>query len=272
MTTRNWPNGIGASLGDTLGTCAPLTTSGSTWFVNSATGDDSYAGADELKPFATLGAAVSASSGGDIIVLMDGHAETITGAVTPLTATTIVGTGSSGGKPTVKLTMNASAASMLALSNAGVSIRNIWFNANAQANSAAMIAVSNQQIRISDCYFECAQYDDAACISLNASTQNFYLKDTTIVSTGTSVAAQPYCGIRSSAAISYIVIEGLTLDNGTVGFSNPYSMDFGGAGSAITALHGESITLLRGADVFLHASTTGFFNAQSVTGAGKVLW
>lgn len=270
MTIRSWPNGFGASLGDTLVTCKPIATSGDTWFVSSATGDDSYDGSDELKPKATLAGAVAVGAGGDTIVLLDGHTETITAAVTPLTAMNIVGTGSSGGKPTVKLTMNAAAASMLDLSNIGVSVRNIWFKANSQANSSAMVAVSNAQVMISGCYFECGQYDDAATISLDASTQNFFIRDTTIISTATTVTTQPYSGIKNTAAISYIVMENLTLDAGTVGFSNPYAMDL--TTFAITSLHGEGITLKGGADVHIHASTTGYFNAQTVTGAGKVFW
>jgi len=271
MTIYNWPNGIGASLGETLGTCKPLSMSGAIYFVSNSTGNDSNDGGDEARPKATLAGAVSAATSNDIIVLLDGHTETLTSAATlSANGLTVVGTGTSGGKPTVKLKLNAASGSLIVASGASVALRNIWFQGNQQANSSVRISVSGAGFRMSDCYVECDQYDTGSALSYASGGDSSRIISTTFISIATSTSAQPARAIALTAAISDLELSGVILDAGAAGFSDYYAMNLSTA--AVTRLRGESVTLKNGADVRLHASTVGYLNAQTVTGAGKVFW
>lgn len=263
------PNGIGAALGDSLVLAKPLALSGDVWFVSSATGNNANNGRDEAKPLATIGQAYTNAAANDIIVLLSGHAETLTGALNLAKAgLVIVGTGLSGGLPTVKLTMNAAAASMLTPSAVGVQLRNIWFRPNLQANFSPRIAVGAAGFRMIGCYAECDQYDSGSVLNLNAGADSARIVNSTFISTATVTA--PESAIKTAAALADLELNGVTIDAGTLGFSNIYAMD--ATNAAVTRLRGESITLSRGADVALHASTTGFFNAQSVNGSSRINW
>jgi hypothetical protein len=272
MTIYNWPNGLGASLGDTLGTCKPLATSGKVWFVGPG-GADGNNGGSELMPKETIASAISSASAGDIIVLMDGYTATISATLTlSLAGLTIVGQGRAAGKPTVKLTPNLSTTNTFNITGAGVALRNIWLKTNLQECSAPRVSVTGSRVRISDCYFECDAYEDsAATISLGSGSDGISIIDTTLVSTATDNVALPLTGITvTGAGISDVWLKGVTLDNGTLGWGNYYAADM--SSQIITRLRGESVSLLRGADIKLNASTTGFLNAQTVSGAGAVSW
>lgn len=267
----NWPNGLGSSLGDVLGTCKPLSLSGAVWFVSSLTGSDSYNGGDQARPLATLAAAYTAAAGGDIIVLLSGHSETLTAQQTLGKAgLTIVGLGNSGGLPTVKFQMNAAAATMMNVTGAATALRNIWFQANKQANSAGMLTVSGAGFRMSDCYMELDKYDAAAGLTFSTGGDTARIINSTFVNIAAASSAVPLTAIQVNNALSDFEMSGVVLDAGTAGFSDYYAADLSAA--AITRLRGESVTLKNGADIRLHASTTGYLNAQTVTGAGKVFW
>ena len=250
-----YASGLGQSLGDSLVTSEPFYTTEDVWYVYSATGVDAAApnGRSPAKPFATLGYAISASAVNDVIVLMDGHAETLTSAVVPLVGQMIIGGGSSGGKPTVKLTMNAAAAGMFTVSNEHVCIRNIWFNTNAQANTVSMVKVTKRGFRMKDCYFECGQYNDNYALELFTDADYASVDGTRFVSTATVLTAQPYTamGITSSALLEQISMVGSSFDGGTVGFSSGYGLL---ATSQTEPLILENLSLLRGADVGLGQS------------------
>ena len=61
----------------------------------SSSGTSSDAGSSPDRPYSTIASAVSATlaSRGDVIVVMPGHAETITTTVTPLAGSSIIGLG-----------------------------------------------------------------------------------------------------------------------------------------------------------------------------------
>lgn len=270
MTIYNWPNGVGGDTGDTLGTCAPLSFSGNVWFVNSATGDNAYNGGSEQAPKSTLAGAYAAAAAGDIIVLMDGHTETLTTTLTiALAGLTIVGLGSSGGYPTVKFHVN-SVTTLFSVTAAGVTIRNIWMEANQQEDTSARISVAGANFKLLSCYIACDQYDGGSAVTLAAGADSARLEDVRFVNTATSNISQPATAMLVGGAISDLWLIGVVFDAGTAGFANFYAADLSTA--AITRIRGENVTLKNGADIRLHASTTGYFNAQTVTGAGKVFW
>ncbi|HXT99480.1 MAG TPA: hypothetical protein VN903_00720, partial [Polyangia bacterium] len=137
---RFYPNGAGESLGgDVLCSQTPIITSGNVWWVNSATGTDaaSPAGQDREKPLATLVQANTNATAGDIIFLQSGHTETMTVAFGALKAVTVVGVGTTSGKPAAQLKINAAAAGLLSTATGVSELRNIYFPAAVQSDTSA---------------------------------------------------------------------------------------------------------------------------------------
>lgn len=263
------PNGAGESLGNALITEKPLYTTGAVWYVNSSTGTDaaSPAGKNRLKPLATLSQAHTNASAGDIIVLQSGHAETLTSAQTLSKAVSIVGAGLSSGKPTVKLTINASAASLFAVSGNDVELRNIWIEENAQANSSAKISVTGAGFRMIGCYVEADGNDDATCLSFGTGAQGARLEATTFISTSTDATAQPESAIKTAVETNDLELVNLTLDGGTVGWSNFNAFD--ASSNDVNRLRAVTVNLLNGADMNL-GSSSGWLVLGTVTGGSLV--
>jgi hypothetical protein len=254
----------------------PLYTGGDVWFVDSVTGTDAASprGKDRQAPLATLAQAQTNAAAGDIIVLFSTHSETFTAALTISKALTIVGEGSSGGKPTAKFTMNAAGAETLVLTAAKTSLRNILFPEASQTNTVASGGKVNVQATatIDGCYFEQGAKDQLAAIFSNtaAATDFHSFTNCTVISTATLIATRSPYGIRYiTASPSKVTIDGLILSDGTVGFS---TAAWDSTAIAITLLQGENISLLLGADMLLHSATGGHLVPATVTGGGRVLW
>ncbi len=259
-----WPEGLGQSLGDVLVTGSPLLTSFSVSFVDSVNGNDTNDGRDPNNAFATLSHAVTAESGtAGIIVLMSGHTEVMTATVTPPAGCIIVGAGSSGGRPTVKLSMNASNTIMVTASNAGVQLRNIWFQTNAQASNVARVKFTASSGLVSGCYFECGNNDSGAGVEVTGN--DFTLQDSTFISTGTTVASRPLSGLFVSSAVSDLAITNCVFSDGTRGFSAVAC----NCVNTVTRLRVENLSLLLGANATF-GSSTGFVIPSSATGASTI--
>lgn len=254
-TPNTYPSGAGESLGDSFVTSSPLVTTGYVWWVNSATGADAASprGRDRTRPLATLGQAYTNAAAGDIIVLMDGHAETLTGALTlAKDGLIIVGAGSSGGLPTVKLTNDQAAGSLLVVSSHATQIKNIWFEENAQTCATRRVSIAGDGARLVGCYFQCGATDTGAAVELSGGYPT--IRSCTFVSTATALASQPSTGILLDTAISGPVIEDSTFDAGTAGFSGFHAIR--NTSAIITGGIITNVTLLRGADVLLDSSGT----------------
>lgn len=266
-----YQNGLGDTQGDALATCRPLYSSGNVWYVNSAGGVDATtpAGQNREKPLATLAQAVTNAASGDIIELMSGHAETITSGVSVSKQLTIVGGGSLNGQPTVRLTPNTTG-NLLICGATNCQLRNIWFPSNLQASTVARVAVVAQNFRMHGCYFECGANDQAAGLSLDNTTAAARISNTTFISTATSATAQPESGLKTTVAITDLELDGVVFSGGAFGFSNYRAFD--GSAFAITRLYAINISQLLGADVKLHASTTGRWNTQTCTGGARLDW
>lgn len=265
--TTSLIDGIGAILGDRLALESPLIISGNVWYVLYSTGVDaaSPAGRERLKPLKTLAQAVTNAAAGDIIVLLAGHAETLTAAQSLAKALTIIGEGTAGAASTATFTRNAAAASLFTCSIAGVEIRNVTFAASSQSTATARIVVSAGPCRFSGCYFQGNANDIGSWVSLTAGSVRF--DGCTFVST--SITTPPEEAIGSATAISDVEITDCVFDGGTVGFANGYAIE--NITNAITRLRMEGVSLLRGADIALLSTTTGYVNVTA-TGGGKVAW
>ncbi len=129
MTTTNFPNGITSygipvvGSGSGAGASIP-TSSGNYYFVcnrTGANGSNGNEGTDMAAPLSTLAFAYSkcTASNGDVIVILPGHAETISAALTWATAgVTIVGLGVGTNRPTFTLdTANTNRINVTAVNN-----------------------------------------------------------------------------------------------------------------------------------------------------------
>lgn len=270
--TQFLENGIGETLGADLVTYKPLALSGDVWYVHSGTGSDAASprGLERLRPLATLSQALTNAANADIIVLLDGHTETLTGALTISKVVAICGSGSSGGRPTVKFKRNAAAGTLFTISTNFVRIHNVWFEANQQANATARISVGGTDFELEDCYFECGQYDTGPALSIGSGQGNVRIKDTTFISTATSAAAQPESAIKCAGDSPDMEFDGLVLSGGTVGWSNPYAFD--ATANALTRVRGRSVSLLLGADMKFASGTTGWVFPRTATGGARLVW
>lgn len=265
-----YPNGIGGSLGPRLATCKPLQVSGNVWYVHhTGTNAVSPAGQNREKPLASLAQAHTNAAAGDTIVCLSGHTQVLTATQTFNKAgITLVGEGSSSGKPTVKFQMNHGSQDMFVVSAAGVRFSGLWIQGQAQASAGLRIWANSTTCEIDECYIECGAFDLSTAIL--AAGNNFTLRRTTIISTAVASTAQPLMGVQLGAAISDVKIEDCVFDGGTFGFSNYAALDL--SAQIITRLKGEGNSFLRGADYVIHASTIGYFNPQTASGGVRGAW
>lgn len=271
MTTI-YNNGIGDALGDRLATCKPLQMSGNVWYVaNGGFDATGTAGQNRERPLATLGQANTNAADYDVIVLMDGYTEVRTGALSFTKKLTIVGAGSAGGKPTVKLGNN-STSSMFVINNTSLlDLRNIWFTPNEQDNSGVRLNVvtGSTGFRMRGCYVECGSHDQGAALQLGVAS-HVSLIDTTFISVATDSAAQPATAVALVNTVTDMIMDGVTFSSGTMGFSNYRAFD--GSAAAITGLKAGNISLLLGADVLLNSGSVGYVNVGTCTGGSRVDW
>lgn len=132
----NFPNGI-TSFGMPVipgGAFIPPTT-GSIYFVDSANGNNSNAGKTPTTAVATIDYAIGlcTASKGDIIIVMPGHAESISGAAAialDVAGVSVIGLGWGALRPTITL---HTAATTIAISAANVLLRNLRIKTDVDA-------------------------------------------------------------------------------------------------------------------------------------------
>lgn len=266
------PNGIGAgTTGDSLSAARPLQTSGNVWYVNTLGGVDavSPAGLNATKPLATLAQAITNAADHDIIAVVFAQSA-LTSAVTVNKAVTIVGCVGAGEESQASYWRTGGAAvNLLNITAAGVQLRNILFPATeTPAVATARIAVSGARFKMIGCAFESADYDTGPIVSLDSGADSCEIRNCTFTSTAT--ATPPESCIKSSAALTELRILRSTFSGGATGFSNFYAVDLSSA--AVTRAEIENCSLLMGADMKLHASSTGWVNIELATGGSRVDW
>lgn len=262
--------GIGETTGDALVTStAPLHANGQVFYVSSVTGDSGAPGTNKGRPLNNLSNAMTAASNGDIIVLLDGHTETLSVGLTISKNLTIVASGSSSGVPTV--TFNRSAdITIFTISGSGVQLRNIKFPAAAASYSSVRIAVATGAANTSivGCYFECSGNDTGQAIFVDNANSGFHCETTTFVATNTASSPAPGAGLTFTNTATDVRLKGVVFDNGTKGFSAGLAYTEGGA---ITRRYAEEISCLRGADVSLNASSVqSRWQASTATGDARI--
>lgn len=279
---RFLPNGLGGSGGDRLVVNRPVYMSGDVWYVSSARGSASYDGSSYESPAATLAQAFTTAAAEDVIVLAKDHDEVVTSLVTLNKHITIVGEGSSAGKPMAKLQNNQAGAGLLLASTANVNIRNVYFKSNAQACSAATVRFTGQKFfRMSACYFECGANENAYVLQsgLSATPAQYITIDSTQFVCTTTAPDLTFTRVNGVGLfdVQDLLMRDCTFDGGTVGFESAAQTNLGlliANGSTVsTRLYIEGLNLLRGADVTIsNASAVGYLNTGTTTGANRVFW
>ena len=156
MGLTNFPNGISSFGVPVLGS-GELTTTGNVFFVDSgaANASDSSKGTDKGKPLATLDEAVSrcSANNGDIVVLMPGHAETISNATDlsfDVAGVNIIALGEGTARP--KFIFDTATTATIAVSGANISVTNCVFSANF-ADIAELFTPTAVNFKVIDCKF-----------------------------------------------------------------------------------------------------------------------
>lgn len=148
-TVTNFPNGV-ASFGVPVLPSAPLTT-GNVYFVHSGTGSDGNTGKSKQKPLATIDKAFDlvTANKGDVVFVMPGHAETISGAAgvnCDVAGVRVIGLGQGAARPTI--TMSA-VASTFVLGAASVWVENLLFDV--QHDTTIVIDINAADCTVKDC-------------------------------------------------------------------------------------------------------------------------
>ena len=268
------PNGLGDFIhGDTLGTTSPLQCSGNVWYVDSDNGTDaaSPAGLNASRPLDTLAQAISNAAAHDIIVLLGTHNELLTSAVTINKTLTIIGAEALDGLPSARLRRTGGAAvSLLSITAEGVELRNIRFPVTqTSAVATERIAFAAEGCRMVGCYVESGEYDTGPAVLLGAGTcDHFEARNCDFAST--SETTPPESLFKTAGAVAGLTLRSCSFSGGSEGFSNPYAVDLSAA--AITRLRVEALNLELGADVKVHASSTGYVQTERATGSSRVDW
>lgn len=283
MTVISYPNGIGGSTGDAIVTEKPLYASDHFVYVDKATGDDSdpQAGKDRSKPYKTLAAAISAASGGETIVLLDGHTEEINdGGVNIAVPLTIVGEGAdSSGGPTAVLTHDHATNEVFATSGAGVlTLRNVKFisgaNAATPVTHSAPALFLQAAAEIDGCVFEADGAYNAPMVG--ASAPGITFRNCTFKSVETDASDRPYSVVQlGGPAAVFATFLDCTFDGGTVGFAdgsnNPYALICVDGSATPQHFVMERCQLLNGADVRVHSSYSWLAHISKSTGNAKIV-
>ena len=114
MGLTNFPNGITSFGVPVIGGSGLIpATTGTYFFVSSGTGSNSHSGKNPAEALATIDYAIGkcTDSKGDVIVVMPGHAETISaagGITADVAGITIIGLGNGGLRPIITFSGTAS--------------------------------------------------------------------------------------------------------------------------------------------------------------------
>lgn len=156
MAFTNFPNGI-TSLGmPVIGSGTIPATNGNYFFVSSVTGSAGNDGTNMSTPYSTIVVALTqcVAANNDVIVVLPGHAETLTSATTlglAKSGVSIVGLGNGAFRPTI--TLGTVATTTIAVSAANISITNIVFVANFLSVAACFTLTTAKWFKVTNCEF-----------------------------------------------------------------------------------------------------------------------
>lgn len=258
---------MGATSGASILTAPHLLTSSSVWYVSSTIGVDAGGtrGKDSVRPLATTAQAMTNSATGDWIVYLPNHAETFTAVVSVTGARIFASAGTGSARARISRGTNVA---LFTFAADGCQLNNIYFPQSLAAAATTRVNLGSSDSVINNCYFECGANDTGAAMDFNSGT-NIRIVDTTFISTATLLTAQPSLAIQNSGANSNVVMDRVTFDGGTVGWSNQSAFSLS---NVITRLSATDIDLLRDSDMTLTGATTGFIQIRNKSGSSRIVW
>jgi hypothetical protein len=173
-----------------------LFTTGKVFYVHSGTGSNGNPGEDPRNPLATIAQAQTnaRASKGDVVVVLPGHAETLTAVLTLSKAgVSYIGIGNGGLKPAI--TVNA-AIDGFDVTGANIVVANMHFPAPETDNATAMVNVSGTGVQL---------------INLSG--------------IGSQTAKNFVDGITVAATASDLIVDGFALYNVTVDMTSGISLE-----------------------------------------------
>lgn len=267
MTARWLMGGFGGeSTADPL-IVRPLLSTGQCWYTHFTDGVDAVSprGLNPQAPLKTLAQAVTNAADGDIVVMLSN--ETVTATVSIGKKIAIVGNGSAAGVPKISLGANMAAGALIVATASAVELRDLRFVSHLQANSTNRILVTGTEFLMSGCRMECGGTDEGNGLTLSGADRA-RLQSCTFISVATLPTDLPKAAIVAGGALADVTLDGVVVSGGALGFSDQFAVDL--SAGIPTRLKGYSLSLLLGADVKLHASWTGWLNANTVNGGGRV--
>lgn len=216
----NFVNGIASYGVPVMGGSTIPSTTGNYWFVSSTTGSNGNSGKSVKQAFATIAQAQSAAtaSNGDVVIIMPGHAETLTAVLTLSKAgVSYVGIGTGSLKP--QITVNA-AVDGLSLTGANINVSNIHFPAPETDDATAMINVAGANCSLTNISGIGSQTSKnfTDCITVASGANDLVISGLNIYNTVVDVVA----AISLEAAVARAVIKNCNIQ-GT--FSTAVLMD-----------------------------------------------
>lgn len=141
MGVTAFPGGLSSFGVPVMGGATVPPTTGKYFFVDSVTGSNGNSGLDKDHPVATLAYALTlcTASKGDVVLLMPGHAETVTTTITPIAGVSIIGLGI--GRNRAVFTAGTGAIDTFTISANSVSLQN-FVVVGAASGVTALIEIS----------------------------------------------------------------------------------------------------------------------------------
>lgn len=266
-------DGIGATYGPRILNESPVVVTATPnspplLFVSSVTGDDTNAGDDRQQPLATLATAVGSAATGTIIVLMNGHDETVTSAISIPTGTWVVGELGSSGDPGATLRPGSATAHVVTLDNANAAIIGVAFAAPTSATTGTHIYITGKFCRVQQCTFAVNGYSNnanASCI-WESSTGTYCIVETcsfTSATLDTDDIPKPAVSVDTG----YWDIIDCTFSGQFSNGTYQCALDLSGAGNT---MYVTGLNLLDGADVLVGPNFEGLISVASSDGTAQV--
>lgn len=268
---RSYPNGAGGSSGAALATSKPTFQSGNYWYVgNTVPGNsDSNAGKERTAPLATVGQANTNASAGDTVIILSGHSETVSTAVTFKTGMNIVGEGSGSSVPRFTNGVAAATNAMFIVSAASVLFDNLYFPASpASARERIQVIGGSGLSILQHLTFDCGANDAQRTLSYDSIGPDFaYGLTFRAVASGAAQA------IQIQNATSYLTMDTVTMDGGSFGWGTATTTVYAFSGTqAMTDMRLTNFTLLNGSHMQLATGTTGTLQLDPASGDSRVDW
>jgi hypothetical protein len=238
--------------------------SGSIWYV-SPTGADAggTAGRQRTAPLLTIAQAITNASAGDAIQVLAGSYSISASLAASKAGLRFLGEGS--GETTRPQITISTANPAFALSAAGIWIENFTFK-TPTASGGSHVALTAASCKLVDCLFEASGNVTSQCVNLGAGTSNTELIGCQFRGQGASASARPAVGLTIANAISDVMLDTVTFDGGTYGWSG-YALT---ASAAVTRLTGIDCDFLNDSDLQVATGSVYQFHRRLTSGSARM--